>query len=98
MTEDTEITGYLYSITGELSSVTLPDGRAVSFIHDPLGRRIAKKVNGTTVEKYLWSGRTTLLAVYDGNDNLRQRASSMPTTGCPLPRRREREMWGRLIN
>jgi len=25
------------------------------------------------VEKYLWSGRTTLLAVYDGSDNLLQR-------------------------
>jgi hypothetical protein len=25
------------------------------------------------VEKYLWSGQMTLLANYDGNDNLRQR-------------------------
>ena len=42
-------------------------------ITDPLGRRIAKKINGNIVEKYLWKGKTTLLAVYDGNDNLLMR-------------------------
>ena len=31
-------------------------------------RRIAKKINGEIVEKYLWLGRTRLLAVYDNND------------------------------
>ncbi len=35
-----------------------------------MGRRIAKRINGTIVEKYLWSGRIRLLAVFDGNDNL----------------------------
>jgi RHS repeat-associated protein len=50
--------------------VNLPDGRTISYVHDPLGRRIAKKVNGAITEKYLWSGLTTLLAVYDGSDNL----------------------------
>jgi len=39
-------------------------------VHDPLGRRIAKKVDGTIIEKYLWQGLTRLLAVYDGSDNL----------------------------
>jgi RHS repeat-associated protein len=48
----------------------LPDGTVVSYDYDPMGRRIAKRVNGTIVEKYLWSGRIMLLAVYDGNDNL----------------------------
>jgi len=38
-----------------------------------LGRRIAKKVDGTLVEKYLWQGLTRLLAVYDGSDNLLMR-------------------------
>lgn len=68
-----ETTEYLYSSTGELMQVTLPDTTVVSYNHDPLGRRIAKKINGTITEKYLWSGRTTLLAVYDGNDRLLQR-------------------------
>ncbi|MFH1703160.1 MAG: RHS repeat-associated core domain-containing protein [Nitrospirota bacterium] len=38
-----------------------------------MGRRIAKKVNGVVVEKYLWQGLTRLLAVYDGGDNLLMR-------------------------
>jgi uncharacterized protein RhaS with RHS repeats len=53
--------------------VSLPDGASVEYLHDPLGRRIAKKVNGTVTEKYLWSGLTTLLAVYDGADTLLMR-------------------------
>jgi hypothetical protein len=39
---------------GELLSVQLPDGRIIEHLHDPLGRRIAKKLNGVIVEKYLW--------------------------------------------
>jgi RHS repeat-associated protein len=65
-----EVTSYSYSSRGELLSVTLPDGTAIEYIHDPLGRRIAKKVDGTITEKYLWQGLTRLLAVYDGNDLL----------------------------
>jgi RHS repeat-associated protein len=42
----------------------------VDYVHDPLGRRIAKKVNGSVTEKYLWQGLTRLLAVFDGTDNL----------------------------
>jgi RHS repeat-associated protein len=53
-----------------LLSVILPNNTAISYINDPLGRRIAKKVNGIVAEKYLWQGLTKLLAVYDGNDNL----------------------------
>ena len=61
---------YNYSSRGELLSETLHDGSVVSYDHDPFGRRIAKRVNGVVVEKYLWSGRISLMAVYDGNDNL----------------------------
>jgi RHS repeat-associated protein len=62
-----------YSTRGELLGVDLPDGKAIEYVYDPLGRRIAKKINGTIVEKYLWSGLTTLLAIYDGSDNLLMR-------------------------
>jgi YD repeat-containing protein len=34
---------------------------------------VAKKVNGTITEKYLWQGLTRLLAVYDGSDTLLMR-------------------------
>jgi RHS repeat-associated protein len=64
---------YDYSVQGELLKVQLPDKRIISYDHDPLGRRIAKRIDGVIVEKYLWQGLTKLLAVYDGADNLKQR-------------------------
>jgi RHS repeat-associated protein len=67
------VTNYNYSSRGELLSVSLPDGRVIEYLHDPLGRRIAKKVDGVIVEKYLWHGLTRLLAVFDGSDNLLMR-------------------------
>jgi RHS repeat-associated protein len=69
-TFETDVTQYDYSSRGELLSVNIPDDRMIEYIHDPLGRRIAKKVDGVTVEKYLWQGLTRLLALYDGSDNL----------------------------
>lgn len=72
-TDGAEATTYDYASRGELLRVDLPDGRIIEYVHDPLGRRIAKKIDRTTVEKYLWSGRTTLLAVYDGANNLLMR-------------------------
>ncbi len=72
-TEGADSTTYDYSSRGELLSVILPDGTVIENLHDPLGRRIAKKVNGVIVEKYLWQGLTRLLAVYDGSNNLQMR-------------------------
>ncbi|RZB33972.1 MAG: hypothetical protein SRB2_03365 [Desulfobacteraceae bacterium Eth-SRB2] len=72
-TDGTDVTTYDYSSRGELLEVTLPDGRVIEYVHDPLGRRIAKKVDDVIVEKYLWQGLTRLLAMYDGSDNLLQR-------------------------
>jgi len=69
-TEATDVTSYDYSSRWELLRLTLPDGTLINYVHDPLGRRIAKKVNGVTTEKYLWQDLTRLLAVFDGSDNL----------------------------
>jgi RHS repeat-associated protein len=63
-------TTFNYSSRGELLNATLPDGTAISYDYDPMGRRIAKRVNGTIVEKYLWQGLTRLLSVYDSSNNL----------------------------
>ena len=62
-----------YSSRGELLRASLPNGDTITYDHDPMGRRIAKSVNGVVVEKYLWQDATTLLAVYDGSDTLLQR-------------------------
>jgi RHS repeat-associated protein len=56
-----------------LLRVTLPDGKVIEYMHDPLGRRIAKKIDGAITEKYLWQGMTRLLAIYNGADNLLMR-------------------------
>jgi RHS repeat-associated protein len=64
---------YFYSSRGELLTVILPEGKRVDYVHDPIGRRIAKKLNNVVVEKYLWQGLTRLLAVNDGNNALLMR-------------------------
>jgi YD repeat-containing protein len=50
-TSGTGVTEYDYSTRGEILSVTLPDGRVIEYVHDPLGRRVAKEVDGAIVEK-----------------------------------------------
>ncbi len=72
-TEGTQVTTYDYSLRGELLRVDLPDSTVIEYVHDPLGRRIAKKVDGTVTEKYLWQGLTRLLAVYNADDTLKMR-------------------------
>jgi RHS repeat-associated protein len=62
-----------YSTRGELLSAALPDGRTVSYDYDPLGRRIAKRIDGNLTEKYLWANATTLLAVLAPDGSIRQR-------------------------
>ncbi|MDW7712146.1 MAG: RHS repeat-associated core domain-containing protein [Deferrisomatales bacterium] len=70
-TTEAGTTIYTYSSRGELLRVDLPDGRVLTYDHDPFGRRVAKRVNGQIVEKYLWAGANRgLLAVYDGSDGL----------------------------
>ncbi len=66
-------TSYDYGSLGELKSVVLQDGTTVQYLYDAQNQRVAKKLNGVITEKYLWADLTTLLAVYDGNDNLVQR-------------------------
>jgi RHS repeat-associated protein len=69
-TDKTGETKYAYASRGGLLRVDIPGGTVVKYINDPFGRRIAKKVNGNVVEKYLWQGQTRLLAVCDAWNNL----------------------------
>jgi len=70
-------TTYNYGTLGELHSVSITTSTGsvtvISYQHNALNQRVAKLVNGEVVEKYLWQNLTTLLAVYDKNDNLVQR-------------------------
>ncbi|WP_156952728.1 hypothetical protein [Maridesulfovibrio frigidus] len=49
-----------------LHKAQLPDGRIIEYHFDSEDMRIAKSVNGTVTEKYLWKDFTTLEAVADG--------------------------------
>jgi YD repeat-containing protein len=69
---ETTATQYQYSSTGRLLAVTTAD-KAITYRHNALGQRVAKLVDGVVTEKYLWQNLTTLLAVYDANDNVKQR-------------------------
>ncbi|HID25539.1 MAG TPA: hypothetical protein EYP23_03640, partial [Thermoplasmata archaeon] len=62
-------TAYEYGTLGELRKVVTPT-KTIEYIHNANNQRVAKKVNGETVEKYLWADLTTLLAIYDSNDTL----------------------------
>ncbi len=65
-------TTYNYGTLGELKSVDTPT-LSIEYLHNAANQRVAKKVNGVITEKYLWADLTTLLAIYDRNDNLLQR-------------------------
>jgi RHS repeat-associated protein len=66
-------TSYVYGSLGELKQVTLPNADVITYRHNANNQRVAKLKNGTVVEKYLWKDLTTLLAVYNGANNLKQR-------------------------
>jgi RHS repeat-associated protein len=79
----TAIEEYAYSSQGRLLSVIFKQVdqttnvtttiKTISYQHNALGNRVAKLIDGSVVEKYLWLDKTTLLAIYDQNDNLKQR-------------------------
>jgi len=66
-------TTYAYSAFGELESVTLADGRDVSYTYDAAGRRTSKAIDRTVTERYVWADTTRLLAVYDRAGTLQMR-------------------------
>ncbi|TIH14876.1 hypothetical protein D0S45_12095 [Marinifilum sp. JC120] len=58
-----DVTTYEYHHSGQLQQVNLLDGRRISYVIDPQGRRMAKSVNGKVAETYSWHDFTTLAVV-----------------------------------
>ncbi|WP_321778399.1 RHS repeat-associated core domain-containing protein, partial [Sulfurimonas sp.] len=56
----------------------------IIYYQNALNQRVAKEVNNEIVEKYLWANLTTLLAIYNKDNNLTQRFNytnnRMPTS------------------
>ncbi len=78
-----QVTRYSYLESGPLHEVHLPDGRRIEHTCDPLGRRVAKSINGKVLEKYLWQDLTTLLAVTD-SEGLHPKIFSYDEEGNPV--------------
>ena len=52
----TQTTAYAYDALGNLLGATLADGTVISYVIDGDNRRLGKKVNGTLVKGFLYSG------------------------------------------
>lgn len=68
---DTLKTQYFYSDNNKLLKIITPN-LTIEYDFDELHRRIAKKINSKTVEKYLWLEDNKLLATLDINNNIKQ--------------------------
>jgi len=51
-----QTTTYTYDVLGNLTTVTLPNGTAISYIVDARNRRVGKQVNSVRVAGYLYDG------------------------------------------
>ncbi len=69
-TQGSDVTTYVYDVRGALLGVTLPTGVQIDYLVDASGRRIAKKVDGTLVEGYLYAGGISPVAETDGAGNV----------------------------
>ncbi len=66
------VTTYDYSSDGRLRSVTTPS-QTVSYQHNAIGNPVTRLVDGVEQAKYLWLDKTTLLATFEPNGNVKQR-------------------------
>ena len=63
-------TNYTYDPLGNLTSVTLPDGKKIDYLIDGANRRIGKKVNGFLVQGFLYQDALKPVAELDGANNV----------------------------
>ncbi len=78
-----DVTTYYYTESGILNEVRLPNMCKIQYVIDPLGRRVVKKINGITIESYLWDGMTTLVATCDGQ-GMNHKAFTYDEEGDPV--------------
>jgi len=65
-----DTTRFTYGARAELLSVRLPNGTLIEYVHDPQGRRIGKKLNGTLMRGWLYGTGLGPVAELDGNNNI----------------------------
>ena len=69
----TDTTIYDYDNQGNLRSVVLPNDTTIEYIIDGQGRRVAKKVNGQTTKRWLYSDGLLPVAELDSSGNIQKR-------------------------
>jgi RHS repeat-associated protein len=72
-TTGAQTTTYTYDALGNLTVATLPDGTQVEYLIDGRNRRVGKKVNGTLVQGFLYSGQLRPVAELDGSGTITAR-------------------------
>jgi RHS repeat-associated protein len=69
-TSNDQVTNYTYDAQGNLRHVGLPDGRSIDYVIDSENRRVAKKVNGAVVRKWIYEDQLRPVAEFDGSGTL----------------------------
>ncbi|MBN2715390.1 MAG: hypothetical protein JXX14_06015 [Deltaproteobacteria bacterium] len=67
-----ETTDYTYDELGQLLQVSLPNGDKIDYVYDLPGRRIAKNINGTQTEAYIYLDQLRPAAKLDSAGNVIQ--------------------------
>jgi len=63
-------TDYVYDELGNLRTVTLPDGRALSYSDDGFNRRVGKSINGVIVQRFVYVNELEPVAELDAGGNV----------------------------
>jgi len=69
-TSNGQVTTYSYDAKGNLRHVGLPDGRLIDYVIDSENRRVAKKINGVVVRKWIYEDQLRPVAEFDGSGTL----------------------------
>ena len=62
------VTVFSYDELGNLMRVDLPDGRVVEYVIDGMNHRVAKKVDGIVITKWLWQNTLGIAAELDASN------------------------------
>jgi RHS repeat-associated protein len=65
-----QTTRYQYDSLGNLTGVTLPNGTQIEYVLDGRHRRVARKVNGSLVQGFLYQDVLKPIAELDGSNNV----------------------------
>jgi RHS repeat-associated protein len=77
-----QTTTYTYDPLGNLTHVALPDGRAIDYVIDGMGRRVGKKINGVLQKQWLYADDLRVVAELDGSGNVVSRFVWADGTGA----------------